>query len=223
MISPRKRHFISVGSAVLAFAMLTSCGSNTGSETSASKASLLWLKSWSGTEEKLAFSAYEGFEQARDSFTKESFLDLPKSQLAPVPENKPFFRWSMYSGEESQGRYQPLLIVGYLGDEWQFFNSVMVRFGEEVIELQQLNEPDRDTSGGSITEILSFALTAEDVEFLSQIFTKGSPQIRINGEKTFYTDVTLSEIELKNLEKVLLAYKYIAINDIRPSEVSLRE
>jgi hypothetical protein len=59
-------------------------------------------------------------------------------------------------------------------------------------------------------------VTKEEAEFLSQVFTLGNPEIRLGGSAAIITDVQLSKIELDNLKKVLLAYKYIVNEGIKP-------
>jgi hypothetical protein len=48
------------------------------------------------------------------------------------------------------------------------------------------------------------------------VFTLGNPDVRLSGTKEIATDVQFSTIELENLKKVLIAYKYIVNSDIKP-------
>jgi hypothetical protein len=175
-----------------------------------------WLDDWSAEASLEAQQAFDSFKYTKDSFEGESFLDLPKKELSPITINKPIFRLNIFSGPSTQDVYLPLLIVAYLGEDWQFYDGLKMKFGDNVREFKMLNDPDRDASGGSISEILSFLISKEDAKFLSQVFTLGNPEIRLSGSKQFFTDVQFSTIELENLKKVLLAYKYIVNSDIKP-------
>ena len=201
---------------------VTGCGNdNSSSNAGNTEDSLVqtpksWLDDWSPEASLEAKQAFDSFTYAKDSFEGESFFDLPRKELSPIKVNKPIFRFNIFSGPSTQDVYLPLLIVAYLGEDWQFYDGLKIKFGDNVREFTMLNDPDRDPSGGSISEILSFLISKEDAKFLSQVFTLGNPEIRLSGSKQIFTDVQFSTIELENLKKVLLAYKYIVNSEIKP-------
>ncbi len=207
---------IAIGLSVAGCGSDNSSSNGANAEESAVQTPKSWLDEWDATASLEAQQAFDTFEYAKDSFEGESFLDLPKKELSPITENKPVFRFSLFSGPTTQNVYLPLFIVAYLGDDWQFYDGLKIKFGDDVREFKMLNDPSRDTVGSSVSEILSFTLSKEDAKFLSQIFSLGNPEIRLSGSKQFITDVQFSTIELENLKKVLLAYKYIVNSDIGP-------
>jgi hypothetical protein len=207
---------IAIGLSVAGCGSDNSSSNGANAEESAVQTPKSWLDEWDATASLEAQQAFDTFEYAKDSFEGESFLDLPKKELSPITENKPVFRFSLFSGPTTQNVYLPLFIVAYLGDDWQFYDGLKIKFGDDVREFEMLNDPNRDATGGSISEILSFLISKEDAKFLSQVFTLGNPEIRLSGSKQFITDVQFSTIELENLKKVLLAYKYIVNSDIKP-------
>ena len=216
-----KRYFsvflvIAIGFSVAGCGSDNSSSNGANAEESSVQTPKPWLDDWSAEASLEAKQAFDSFKYAKDSFEGESFLDLPKKELSPITINKPIFRLNIFSGPSTQDVYLPLLIVAYLGEDWQFYDGLKMKFGDNVREFKMLNDPDRDASGGSISEILSFLISKEDAKFLSQVFTLGNPEIRLSGSKQFFTDVQFSTIELENLKKVLLAYKYIVNSDIKP-------
>ena len=193
---------------------LSGCGGTTSPISQTPKS---WLGDWNAQKSSEAKSAFNGFKKYEDSFEGETYLDLPDNELSPVGDGKPFFRWSIYSGIEStQNEFVPLVAVAYLGEDWQFYDTLKIKFGEDVREFTMLGDPYREADGGYVNEILTFTLTKEEAEFLSQVFTLGNPEIRLGGSAAIITDVQLSKIELDNLKKVLLAYKYIVNEGIKP-------
>ena len=207
---------IAIGVSVTGCGNSNSSSSGASTEESSVQTTKTWLDDWSPDASLEAKKAFDSFSYAKDSFEGESFYDLPKKELSPVAINKPFFRFNIFSGPSTQDVYLPLLIVGYLGEDWQFYDGLKIKFGDNVREFKMLNDPAREASDGSISEILSFLISKEDVKFLSQVFTLGNPEIRLSGSKQFITDVQFSSIELENLKKVLLAYKYIVNSDVKP-------
>ena len=216
-----KRYFsvfltIAIGFSVAGCGSDNSTSNGASTEESSVQTPKPWLDDWSEEASLEAKQAFDSFTYAKDSFEGESFYDLPKKELSPITENKPVFRFSIFGGPSTQNVYLPLFIVAYLGDDWQFYDGLKIKFGDDVREFEMLNDPSRDTVGSSVSEILSFTLSKEDAMFLSQVFTIGNPEIRLSGSKQFITDVQFSTIELENLKKVLLAYKYIVNSDIKP-------
>ena len=207
---------IAIGLFVAGCGSVNSSSNGASAEESAVQTPNSWLDDWDATASLEAKQAFDTFEYAKDSFEGEYFLDLPKKELSPITENKPVFRFSIFGGPSTQNVYLPLLIVAYLGDDWQFYDGLKIKFGDDVREFEMLNNPSRDTVSSSVSEILSFTLSKEDAKFLSQVFTLGNPEIRLSGSKQFITDVQFSTIELENLKKVLRAYKYIVNSDIKP-------
>jgi hypothetical protein len=175
-----------------------------------------WLDDWSTEASSEARQAFDLFKDSKDAFEGDAYFDLPDKELSPVVQKKPFFRFNLYSGESTQDMYLPLLLIGYIGEDWQFYNGLKIKFGDNVREFKMLNDPDRSVDSGFISEVLSFSLSKQDAEFLSQVFTVGNPDVRLSGTKEIITDVQFSTIELENLKKVLLAYKYIVNSDIKP-------
>jgi hypothetical protein len=104
----------------------------------------------------------------------------------------------------------------YYGDDWKFYKSIMFKFGDEVREFRSSETPLREVESGYVLEIVNYFLTTEDVDFLSKVFTFGEPELRINKDSGLYTEMKLSAVELNNLKKVLLAYKYIVNSKIQP-------
>jgi hypothetical protein len=207
---------ITIGISIAACGSENSSSNGASAEESSIQTPKSWLDDWSAEAALEAQQAFDSFTYAKDSFEGESFLDLPDKDLSQFKPNKPVFRFSLFSGPSTQDVYLPLLLVGYIGEDWQFYNGLKIKFGDNVREFTFLNDPDRESSGGVISEVLSFLISKDDAKFLSQVFTLGNPEIRLSGSKQITTDVQFSTIELENLKKVLLAYKYIVNSDVKP-------
>ena len=207
---------ITIGLSVAACGGENSSSNGASAEESSIQAPKSWLDDWSAEAALEAQQAFDSFKYSKDSFEGESFLDLPDKDLSQFKPNKPVFRFSLFGGPSTQDVYLPLLLVGYFGEDWQFYDGLKIKFGDNVREFTFLNDPDRESSGGVISEVLSFLISKDDAKFLSQVFTLGNPEIRLSGSKQITTDVQFSTIELENLKKVLLAYKYIVNSDVKP-------
>lgn len=175
-----------------------------------------WIQQWDIQSKTEAEVAFKSFSKSSDGFTKQYTLDLPDSETSKPDKGKPNFTFNLYSDKLTNFTYLPTIYLSYFGDDWKFYKSVMFKFGEDVREFNSTQPSLRDVKTGYVLEILDFFTTAEDVDFLSKVFTFGQPELRINQDNGLFTDVQLSEIQLNNLKKVLLAYKYIINTKIQP-------
>ncbi len=197
---------------------LVGCGSNSNSDNAESegKSTKTWIQIWDAQSENEAEAAYRSFSKSSDGFEKQYYLDLPDSETSEPKLGKTTLLFNLYSDKLSNFTFIPAIFLGYSGDDWKFYESIMFKFGEEVREFKSSQPPLREVEGGYVMEILSYFTTAEDVDFLSKVFTFGEPELRINSDNGLYTEMKLSAVELNNLKKVLLAYKYIVNSKIEP-------
>jgi hypothetical protein len=203
---------------ILMSLFLVGCSSNNNLDNTESpdKTTKSWIQIWDGQSENEAEAAYRSFSKSSDEFTKQYTLDLPDSEKSQPKREKTNLNFNLYSDKDSNFAFLPTITLIYYGDDWKFYKSIMFKFGNEVREFRSSETPLREVESGYVLEIVNYFLTTEDVDFLSKVFTFGEPELRINKDSGLYTEMKLSAVELNNLKKVLLAYKYIVNSKIQP-------
>lgn len=208
---------ISIVSIVLA---ISGCSIGTDTGASGEKVAMTsppknFLDEWNSQKALAGKAAFENLEYSRDKFTKVESWYIPENEQTLLVLNKYRFSFSLHKADDS-GEYSMELNITYWGDEWQFMDSIAMRFGEDVVEMTPSFSPYRNVeSDGTVGEILSFTISKKEIIFLSSIFDSKALEIRINGKTT--NDISLDPGDIAILKRMLLAYRYLVNQNLQYS------
>jgi hypothetical protein len=111
----------------------------------------------------------------------------------------------VYFGRFDKGTVGPLrLDAQYYGDEWVFFDELIVKADDAVFNFPKLR-PQQDNSGGSVWETIDTPVTSEMVRMLRAVIAAKDVSIRFDGKHV--KDFDLTPASRAALRDMLIAYE----------------
>jgi outer membrane murein-binding lipoprotein Lpp len=185
-------------------------------EQSNSEISANWLNTKSDAIQAEGKAAFESLIPDYDEFENTGYLYPPKSLEAKIAVGKIATRFSLIATDDrGPFRFYPYATVVYTGKDWLFIDSLYLKFGDEVKEFISEDQWRDVLSNASVSEIVPIEFNSEEsVLFLSKVFDVDSVGVRFGSRNVGPGDRNLTELELKGLKTVLLAYRYMHQNDL---------
>ncbi len=201
--------------------LLSGCSSNKSAEESdtgesVSQISTNWLETKSDEITAEGKAAFESLIPDYDEFENTGYFNLPKSlNVKPVIGKIVTQFYLLAIDSKGPFRFYPAAMVVYTSKDWLFIDSLYLKFGDEVKEFISEDQWRDVLSNASVSEIVPIDFNSEEsVLFLSKVFDVDSVGVRFGSRNVGPDDRNLTELELKGLKTVLLAYRYMHQNDL---------
>ena len=143
---------------------------------------------------ELSMDDIEWIKITDDKFENRSFVEFKNAYY-----NRPYL-------SIKDGLMNMRFIWKYQGEEWIFFDKIILLSNGKKIEINNL-EPERDVSIGYVTETVDISGTKEIYNFLNNAFlTNSDIDIRFQGKKVYDSKFKNSDI-FKKIESIRLFKK----------------
>jgi len=175
-----------------------------------------WLNTKSDAIQAEGKAAFESLIPDYDEFENTGYFNLPKSlNVKPVIGKIVTQFYLLAIDSKGPFRFYPSAMVVYTSKDWLFIDSLYLKFGDEVKEFISEDQWRDVLSNASVSEIVPIEFNSEEsVLFLSKVFNVDSVGVRFGSRNVGPDDRNLTELELKGLKTVLLAYRYMHQNDL---------
>jgi hypothetical protein len=133
---------------------------------------------------ELSMDDIEWIKITDDKFENRSFVEFKNAYY-----NRPYL-------SIKDGLMNMRFIWKYQGEEWIFFDKIILLSNGKKIEINNL-EPERDVSIGYVTETVDISGTKEIYNFLNNAFlTNSDIDIRFQGKKVYDSKFKNSDIKI---------------------------
>lgn len=136
----------------------------------------------------------------KDEFSSYSYIETNKF--------KHYVNKNLISIYLSQDEYEctPFLKLSYTGYDWLFFEDVVLKSGDDILDVPFNPYKDKETDRGSVVwEWLNMRASTDVIDFLENASNKGDLRIRLSGK--YSKDRTVSKKEISALKDMIQLYR----------------
>lgn len=136
----------------------------------------------------------------KDEFSSNSFIETNKF--------KHYTNTNLISIYLSHHEYgcTPFLMLSYTGDEWIFFEDVVLKSGDDILNVSFDRYQDKKTDHDSdVWEWLNMRASSDVIDFLENASNNGDLKIRLRGK--YNKDRIVSKKEISALKDMIQIYR----------------